>query len=133
MTACHIPEDRDDVREVERHGGHREDSVHSDGAREVEETREDRDDGDEADRAQRGLRPRADVAEVAAVGEALVTAERIHRARNGLEGGLADEERGEADEHLQRGTLVDKRMSIVKMRRTQTKSAPGLPMRRTMI
>ncbi len=43
--------------------------------------------------------------EEAAVGEAVVAAEGVHSARCGLEGRLADEERGEAYEELCRASL----------------------------
>lgn len=94
------PDDRDDVRKVERHGRHREDSVDRDRARKVEETREDADEDDKPDSADRSLRPRVDMPEEAAVREPLVATEGIDGTRRGLERRLTNEEGRQADECL---------------------------------
>lgn len=113
-------EDRDDVRQVERHSGHREDGIQCDVADELEQPGKDADERHKPDRAQGRLRPGADVAEVTLIRETykvlfdialshacgwrrtLVTAEGIHGAGRSLERGLADEERRQAYEGLQR-------------------------------
>ena len=92
------PEDRNNVRQVQRHRRHRKDRIERNRARQVQQPGQDRDHGDEPDRAQRRLRPLGDVPEEAAVGQALVARERVHGTRRGLEGSLAHEERREADE-----------------------------------
>lgn len=62
-------EDRDDVRQVKRHGGHRKDGVKRDVAHELEQPGEDTDERHKPDRAQRRLCPGADVAEVTLIRE----------------------------------------------------------------
>ncbi len=62
-------EDRDDVRQIERHGGHRENRVQRDVADKLQQPGEDADERHKPNRAQGSLRPGADVAEVPFVRE----------------------------------------------------------------
>lgn len=80
----HVQEDRNDVRQVQRHSRQRKDGVSRNGAREVKETGQNREERREPDCAQRCCGVLAHVPKVATIRQAVVPAECVYRARTSL-------------------------------------------------